>query len=413
MPDTRVFLRDCPSYDSPALLREVRAILSATRLPVEGASILLKPSFVYPSRMERCRPISTQPEVVAAVTRVLYELGAARVTIAEDCLLGPSEVGFAAMGLRDHLGDLGDLLPLQTAQRATVEVEAPLIEERFVVPAAWLEADLFISLPKVKVNLYTDVTLSVKNNFGFLLERHRLPNHHHNLHKKIADLYKVRPPDFVIVDAIIAGEGQGPMSADPVPLGLLLGSKSSMAVDTVSCHLMGFEPREIEHLRLLHEAGFGPIDLAEVDVEDPELLATRARHFRRPSADLSVFEPHVRTVVGSGLVCPAGCHGMIRNTLDQWMAEGRMAELDGITFVVGSPVSPEQITSRRRTIVVGDCAMAHQRRGTFIPGCPVPPLSIAKVLALELARKGKMIPLHLRYRDLLRGVVARVLRRPL
>ncbi len=405
----KVYLRDCPSYDQRRLFELARQILVDSELALSGKHVLLKPSFVYPARSPHSLAVSTQPELVAAVTHALYDLGARRVSIAEDSLLGPSEVAFIATDLRRYLGDRGELVPLQNATRTSVEVDDPLIEERFVVPTIWTDADLFISLPKIKVNMYTDVTLSVKNNFGFLLQDHRLNHHNHNLHKKIADLYKVRPPDFVIVDSIVAGEGQGPMSADPVWMKVVLAGANSLAVDTVACHLMGFDPHEIEHLRHLHAAGFGPLELDDIDLENPHLLGERRRELRRPRTDFAAFTGHVDVITGSEVCCPAGCAGMIRNSLDQWAVNGRLRELDGYTFVVGKPIPALPRLNPRKTIVVGDCAMAHARAGTFIPGCSVPPLAIVKILA----RRGKIVPMRARYRDLLAGIAANLLKRKL
>jgi uncharacterized protein (DUF362 family) len=56
---------------------------------------------------------------------------------------------------------------------------------------------------------------------------------------------------LAIADAIIAGEGNGPMSPDPKPIGTLLASTSPLALDTVAACLMGFDPQK---LRLLAKA---------------------------------------------------------------------------------------------------------------------------------------------------------------
>lgn len=407
--NVQVFLRDCPSYDQELLRNRIRDILTDAKLPVAGCRVLLKPSFVYPARSPSCLAISTQPELVAATVHVLDELGAREVMIAEDSLLGPSEVAFTAVGLRRYLGSLGTLVPLQNETRVTVEVPEPFVEERFSVPKIWRDADLFISLPKIKVNMYTDVTLSVKNNFGFLLKEHRLPNHNFNLHRKIADLYKVRPPNFVIVDSIVAGEGQGPMSADPVWLKVLLAGANALAVDAVACLLMGFHPMEVEHLRLLHGAGMGPIDLDDLQLEDPSLLEERKRKFRRPRTDFNDLPDDIQVVTGNEVCCPSGCSGMIRNSLDQWIASGKTDRLRGYTFIVGKEVEQVPKCNPRKTIVVGDCAAKHADKGTYIPGCSVPPLSIVSALA----KKGTVVPMRTRHRDLVKGFVARAFRRSL
>ena len=48
-----------------------------------------------------------------------------------------------------------------------------------------------------------------------------------------------------IVDAVIAGQGDGPLAPQPHPLGLLIAGASSPAVDWVGAHLLGYDPQRI------------------------------------------------------------------------------------------------------------------------------------------------------------------------
>src|SRR4029453_259822 len=48
-----------------------------------------------------------------------------------------------------------------------------------------------------------------------------------------------------VVDAVIAGQGEGPLGARPRPLGRLGGGKSSAAVDWACAHLLGYDPTQI------------------------------------------------------------------------------------------------------------------------------------------------------------------------
>jgi hypothetical protein len=56
---------------------------------------------------------------------------------------------------------------------------------------------------------------------------------------------------LAVVDAIVAGEGNGPMSPDPKPCGVVLAGTHPVAVDVVAATLMGFDWRK---LRLLENA---------------------------------------------------------------------------------------------------------------------------------------------------------------
>ncbi len=53
---------------------------------------------------------------------------------------------------------------------------------------------------------------------------------------------------LTVVDAIIAGEGNGPMSPDAKPCGLIVAGTNPLAVDSVCCALMGFDWRKLKML---------------------------------------------------------------------------------------------------------------------------------------------------------------------
>ena len=48
-----------------------------------------------------------------------------------------------------------------------------------------------------------------------------------------------------IVDAVVAGQGDGPLAPEPLELGLLLASESAAAMDWVGALLLGYDPRRI------------------------------------------------------------------------------------------------------------------------------------------------------------------------
>jgi uncharacterized protein (DUF362 family) len=54
---------------------------------------------------------------------------------------------------------------------------------------------------------------------------------------------------LALVDAVVAGEGEGPMRPTPRPTGLIVAGTSPAAVDTVCCRLMGFDEGRIPLLR--------------------------------------------------------------------------------------------------------------------------------------------------------------------
>jgi uncharacterized protein (DUF362 family) len=52
-----------------------------------------------------------------------------------------------------------------------------------------------------------------------------------------------------VVDAIVAGQGDGPLAPEPLPLALLLAGSNAAAVDRVAAHLLGYDPDRLSLVR--------------------------------------------------------------------------------------------------------------------------------------------------------------------
>jgi uncharacterized protein (DUF362 family) len=96
-----------------------------------------------------------------------------------------------------------------------------------------------------------------------------------------------------LTDAIVAGEGEGPLAPTPVPLGLLTLAANPVAAEWVHAQLMGFDPDRIPLVReawaphRLPLAEFGPDDVRVVadgrEMDADALRAEYGRAFRAPA----------------------------------------------------------------------------------------------------------------------------------
>jgi uncharacterized protein (DUF362 family) len=398
----KVFLYSQPEYDPAGICEVAKEIIAGSGVDPRGKSVLLKPSFVYPSYSPETIGVVTQPAFIKGVAMALGEMGASKVMVGEDSVIGPARSAFYAMGIYPFIKGLAEPVYFDEIRHVLAKVKDAVVQDTFIVPEIWTEADLFVSLPKIKVNQFANVTLSVKNNLGFLRQAHRIKNHNDGtLHEKIADLYRVRPPDLVLADSIVAGEGQGPMVAKPVELGVMVGGANGVAVDAVACRLMGFDPAEIDHLTYLAEAGIGPLSDRDIEVSG-EKLSDHTREFRRPSTRLTGVSDKIRVFEGEEKCCAFGCRGMARCALDAWL-ERDDRPLRQMNIVIGRGVGeiPRDL-ERKRTLVIGDCAAEHASLGTHISGCPPPPMETA----FAVQNFQGFVPTPVKMRDVLKGYVA-------
>jgi uncharacterized protein (DUF362 family) len=113
-----------------------------------------------------------------------------------------------------------------------------------------------------------------------------------------------------ITDAIIAGEGEGPLANTPVPCGFLTGSLSTPAAEWIHARLMGFDPQKIA---LIREAfgrfkypltDFSPLSIrvwtANAEKSPNEILPFEARAFLPPRG----WRGHCELDAGDGVRIP-------------------------------------------------------------------------------------------------------------
>ena len=79
-----------------------------------------------------------------------------------------------------------------------------------------------------------------------------------------------------VVDAVLAGEGEGPLSPDPVAMGLLVCGTNPAAIDAVCATLMGFDPLKIPPVSRAFKVKKFP--LCDFSMEEIEILLDGKRH---------------------------------------------------------------------------------------------------------------------------------------
>jgi uncharacterized protein (DUF362 family) len=196
---------------------------------------------------ERDYPETTDPRVFEAVIRYIKRY-TNDITIAESSGKPmPTPVSFRVAGydrIAKHYGAKLIALELRPVVRYMLP-KAEVMKEVYLpdtLDAAVRKEAFYISVPKMKTNLYTGVTLGFKNAMGtipyFLRER----NHSYLIDKKLADLLYLFKPDLTVIDGIIGGEGNTPAPVDPVRVGKIVVSNNSVEADRITTRMMGFDP---------------------------------------------------------------------------------------------------------------------------------------------------------------------------
>jgi uncharacterized protein (DUF362 family) len=343
-----------------------------------GKTILLKPSFVLPVKDPRMAlAVDTHNILIAGVAKALALRGASKIIIAEHRTIGPTRYSFYTLNVKKEVKNIKNVkfYYLDEKKRVVKTIEDPFIPDYSVkYPQLLLDGsvDFFISLPKLKMNLYTDVTLSVKNNFGLISKQERLKYHDRDsLDAHLASLTLIKKPDLIITDAIIAGEGQGPHLTTPVNTAMLVVGTNPLAVDTVCSYLIGIDPRSIRHLELLHNRGVGPLDLNNITIENKEYLEANKKVFSKPDTNLEMT-PLIKSYLGEK-ACTEGCIGFLRGILDSYALKNGWYSLGKLNIIIGDPEIPQETLDtfeKKKTIVYGECSKKYKKYGLYFKGCP-------------------------------------------
>jgi uncharacterized protein (DUF362 family) len=292
-----VFIARNQRYDGP-LERTIRDGLLATGLkPAEmvGRRVLLKPNLVEPNR--GIPQMTTNPAVVTAAAAVFQAWGAS-VRIGEaPGHVRDTEMALVESGLQAALDDARLLFADLNYEEVGWLKNAGGISalKGFYFPQSILEADLIVSMPKMKTHHWMGMTGAMKNLYGTLPgSQYGWPKnalHHAGIPQTVYDINASLPKTIAIVDGIVGMEGDGPILGSPKPMGLLLVGANPTAIDATLARIMGLVPDRIPYLSLA--AGeLGPID--------ERLIPQRGEAWRPLVSPFKILDqPHLQSLRAS------------------------------------------------------------------------------------------------------------------
>ncbi|HSV56829.1 MAG TPA: DUF362 domain-containing protein [Magnetospirillaceae bacterium] len=294
------------AWESRPEVRAVRdAVFSALdRLDAEagiserfkGRPVLVKPNLVTVYQdmglTRRVYPETTDPRVLDAV--VLWLSGmASSISIVESSGRGAATRGSYRVSGVDRLARARgcDLVALEETPVDRYFLPGAAVQREVYLPRPFSEVirggAAYVSVPKLKTNLYTVVTLGFKNAMGVLPYNLRQRAHHYALERKLVETLRILRPDLVLIDGVVGGEGECPAPVDPVDSRMVIAGDHPVETDRVAARLMGFDPRDIPLLREADGLGFGSPEPARVlargfgaGVGDPDLGGACHVYFR-------------------------------------------------------------------------------------------------------------------------------------
>lgn len=282
---TSVVLQRLDSYERRATKAAIEELLrplgGISAFVQPGQRVLIKPNMLAGKGVDAA--VTTHPEIVRAVIELAQAAG-----------------GIVSVGDSPGVGT-----PQQVAQRcgllAVIEETgatfAPFIESLRITPRSGtihhfdlardiIEAEVIINLPKLKTHQMMGMTCAVKNLFGAVIGL-RKPHLHlqagadkGRFALMLLELAEEIRPALTIVDGVLAMEGDGPGSGDPVQVGLLLAGVETLAIDVVAAELTGLAPESIWTLVVARRSARPWSSLAEIELCGAPLADLRPRAFK-------------------------------------------------------------------------------------------------------------------------------------
>lgn len=207
-------------------------------------SIAVKLNLVGPFSPDKA--ITTHPEVLELLLSVLSGLDYT-IKVCEDI---ENEENITKTQIKPVLDKYGlEFYNLRDYGYTNIDINGIAYEYSSLI----LESDFFIQLPKFKNHLLTNYTGAIKNMYGCISYQQRKAFHKYTnldeFSKIIGNVYSIRKPDYVIMDAITAMDGFGPSLGDPIKLGYLIFGEDSVSIDEFITKLVGYDTKELAVLK--------------------------------------------------------------------------------------------------------------------------------------------------------------------
>ena len=340
--------------------------------PAKGKRVLLKPN--AGRSVEPETGVTTHPQVVAAAIDA-FTAADAKVAVGESPITGVKTLeAFERCGIKAVADDRRcPLIDMDAEEFVPVAVPGGIAIHWLKVCPEVMEFDIVVSIPVMKMHMHTGVTLAVKNMKGCLWRRskvklHMLPKlperQEKTLDIAIADMSSVLRPHLSIIDGTVGMEGLGPSAGNPKELDVVVAGVDTFAADAVACALMGLSARDIPHLKMGSERGYGCIDLDTIRVT-PGNWRDAAKPFELPPENLSIEFPGITILDEESCSACQSTLLLFLRRHGQELLGGKSGNKD-VHIAIGK--GHESVCMG--TLCIGNCTAKFKEGRPFVAGCP-------------------------------------------
>ncbi len=376
------------TYDKGPFINSRDALSSLDINFLKGKSVLIKPNIGRLVGKSK-QGINTHPESIAGVIVALQNAKTGKIAIGESPI-----VGVNTMDAFEKAGAV-EIAKKYNCELIDLDKEKPIIKKitkgRVItstkICSRIYEFDYILSLPVAKMHMHTVVTLGIKNMKGCLYKREKV-RYHQLEYKKgfeypemtldtaISDLATILLPDITVIDGYIGMQGLGPSGGETITSDFAVASLNPVGADVIGSIMMGQNPLDVPHLKLVSERMGYSMDPDHYDVY-PDNYKNYIKEYKKPPKEISIEYPDV--VLCDKESCSA-CLSTVMFFLKRFKTDMSQYLLDDtkLHLAIGKGVREDDI--KNGTILIGNCTQNAKKKGIFIPGCPPVPTRIYKAI---------------------------------
>lgn len=294
--ENKVSIVKCNSYDKcrEGIDKAMSLIGGMEKFVHKGDKVVIKPNLVSKKRPDSA--VTTNPDFLHAVICAVEEAGG-NVVIAESPG-GPYNRGmlkliYDSCGVTEAVKGTDAVLNYDTEFTEVEHIEGHTVKKIPIINPI-LDADVIISLPKLKTHAMTSYTGAVKNLFGVIPGTYKAEMHFRlddraAFCSMLVDLCECVKPTLSIMDAIVGMEGDGPTSGKDRFIGLVMASANPYALDLAACDIIDYGTDDVDTLKIAYERGLAPFEASELDVVGESLDFVRIYDFIKPESHFNLL----------------------------------------------------------------------------------------------------------------------------
>lgn len=250
----KVSIVKCNAYEKAKVDKAVEKVLKLIEFDLskfKGKKVLIKPNVVgvFPKKQIAT---TTNPAIVEAVCKILKKNNC-KIFIGDSPFTNP-EASFKASGINKIAKKYGKLVIFEQDKLIDIRDSKAKVLKKFKISKTVKSVDLIINMPKLKTHSLTKYTGAMKNLYGLIpggikQKTHLKARGDKAFSNVLVDIYQNIMPGLTIMDGIIGMEGEGPTSGEPIKSGLILASKSGIALDIACCKIIDLNPKIVYYLK--------------------------------------------------------------------------------------------------------------------------------------------------------------------